>query len=44
MVAGGLDPYDIRSVMGDGFICNITGIDEDGNALVPFINYLDSRT
>ena len=30
--------------MGDGIICGITGIDADGNAITPFINYLDSRT
>lgn len=31
-------------LMGDGIICGITGIDADGNAITPFINYLDSRT
>jgi len=40
----GLDPADIRAIMGDGIICGIAGVDEDGNAVTPFINYLDSRT
>ena len=40
----GHDPDDIRSVFGDGIICGITGIGEDGRAVTPFINYLDSRT
>ena len=44
MRSKGLDPLEIRSVMGDGIICGITGIDADGNAVTPFINYLDSRT
>ncbi len=42
--AKGLDPAAIRSVMGDGIICGIAGIDKDGNAITPYINYLDSRT
>lgn len=44
MVAEGRDPQAIRSIMGDGIICGIVGVDEDGNAITPFINYLDSRT
>lgn len=40
----GLDPQKIRAVMGDGIICGIAGVDADGNAVTPFINYLDSRT
>ena len=40
----GLDPADIRSIMGDGIICGIAGVDEAGNAVTPFINYLDART
>ncbi len=44
MRSGGLDPGNIRSIMGDGIICGITGVDADGNAVTPFINYLDSRT
>lgn len=44
MVAQGRDPLAIRSVMGDGIICGITGVDEEGNSITPFINYLDSRT
>ena len=44
MSSRGMDPLAIRSVMGDGIICGITGVDSDGNAVTPFINYLDSRT
>lgn len=40
----GLNPADVRSVMGDGIICGICGVDEAGNAVTPYINYLDSRT
>ena len=39
-----LDISSIRSVMGDGIICGIAGINADGRAVTPFINYLDSRT
>ncbi len=44
LIEKGLDPHDIRSVFGDGIICGITCIDDDGNAISPYINYLDSRT
>ena len=44
MRAKGLDPASIRSVMGDGIICGIAGINEEGQAITPYINYLDSRT
>ena len=44
MSSRGMDPLAIRSVMGDGIICGITGVDENGNSVTPFINYLDSRT
>lgn len=40
----GLDPAGIRAIMGDGIICGIAGVDKDGNAITPYINYLDSRT
>lgn len=40
----GLNPADVRSIMGDGIICGICGVDADGNAITPYINYLDSRT
>lgn len=40
----GLDPRDIAAVMGDGIICGIVGVDEEGRAITPYINYLDSRT
>ena len=44
MRSKGLDPEGISSVFGDGIICGIAGVDEQGNAITPFINYLDSRT
>ena len=44
MLSKGLDPLEIRSVMGDGIICGITGVDENGDSITPYINYLDSRT
>ena len=40
----GIDPGEVRAVMGDGIICGIVGIDADGHAITPYINYLDSRT
>lgn len=40
----GIPVTSVRAIMGDGIICGIAGIDEDGNAVTPFINYLDSRT
>ena len=40
----GLNPASVRAIMGDGIICGIAGVDEDGRAVTPFINYLDSRT
>ncbi|MDO4943162.1 MAG: FGGY-family carbohydrate kinase [Lachnospiraceae bacterium] len=40
----GLDIHCIKSIMGDGIICGIAGVDADGNAITPYINYLDSRT
>ena len=39
-----LEPSSIRSIMGDGIICGIAGVDESGQAITPYINYLDSRT
>ena len=30
--------------MGDGIICGIVGVNPDGDAVTPYINYLDSRT
>lgn len=44
MRAEGLDPSRIRCIMGDGIICGIVGVNRDGNAITPYINYLDSRT
>ncbi|MDO4556382.1 MAG: FGGY-family carbohydrate kinase [Lachnospiraceae bacterium] len=40
----GVDPSEIRAIFGDGIICGIVGVDEDGMAITPYINYLDSRT
>lgn len=40
----GRDPKAIRAIMGDGIICGIVGINAEGNAITPYINYLDSRT
>ena len=42
--AKGIDLHSIRAVMGDGIICGIAGVDENGIAVTPYINYLDSRT
>jgi xylulokinase len=39
-----IDPSLIKAIMGDGIICGIVGIDENGQAITPYINYLDSRT
>lgn len=44
MRQAGLDPADTAVIMGDGIICGIVGVDEDGNAITPYVNYLDSRT
>ena len=44
MRSKGLDLSSVRAVMGDGIICGIAGINSDGRAITPFINYLDSRT
>ena len=40
----GIDPGLTKAIMGDGIICGIVGIDENGKAITPYINYLDSRT
>lgn len=40
----GRDPADVVSIMGDGVICGICGIDAEGRPVTPYINYLDSRT
>ena len=39
-----LNPADVKSIMGDGIICGICGVDAEGNAITPYVNYLDSRT
>lgn len=40
----GFDPKDVSTIMGDGIICGIVGIDENADPVTPYINYLDSRT
>ena len=40
----GRDPNDICAIMGDGIICGIVGVNANGDAITPYINYLDSRT
>ena len=40
----GRDPADVCAVMGDGIICGIVGVNAAGDAITPYINYLDSRT
>ena len=44
MAAKNLDVRGVRAIMGDGIICGIACVDADGNAITPYINYLDSRT
>lgn len=39
----GLDVSKVRSIFGDGIICGIVGVNEAGEAITPYINYLDSR-
>lgn len=44
LVAMGRNPHDVKAVMGDGIICGIVGVNAEGKAITPYINYLDSRT
>ena len=44
MTEKGLDPSSVRAIMGDGIICGVAGVDAEGHAVTPYINYLDSRT
>ena len=39
----GLNPNEVRGIFGDGIICGIAGIDENGKPITPYVNYLDSR-
>ncbi len=39
-----ISPSSIRTIMGDGIICGIAGVNDEGIAITPYINYLDSRT
>ncbi|MCR6546053.1 FGGY-family carbohydrate kinase [Dehalobacterium formicoaceticum] len=43
LTKSGIDPRDVRAICGDGIICGVVGVDEEGNAITPFIPYLDSR-
>lgn len=38
-----LDVSKVRAIFGDGIICGIVGVNEEGEAITPYINYLDSR-
>jgi len=38
-----INPRDVRAICGDGIICGIVGIDKDGEAITPYIPYLDSK-
>jgi xylulokinase len=38
-----IDPKDVRAICGDGIICGIVGVDNEGKAITPYIPYLDSR-
>ena len=40
----GLDVNGIRAICGDGVIEGIVGVNQAGQAITPYINYLDSRT
>ena len=40
----GRDPADVSVIMGDGIICGIVGVNANGKAITPYVNYLDSRT
>ena len=40
----GMDVGSIRAICGDGVIEGIVGVNEAGQAITPYINYLDSRT
>lgn len=42
--AKGIATDSVVAIMGDGVICGIAGIDDTGQAITPYINYLDSRT
>lgn len=44
MRADGLSTAAVVAIMGDGIICGIAGINEEGKPVTPYINYLDSRT
>ncbi|RDY31990.1 FGGY-family carbohydrate kinase [Lachnotalea glycerini] len=44
LTKSGIDPKDVRAICGDGIICGIVGVNEDGKAITPYIPYLDSRT
>lgn len=39
----GIDPSEVRAICGDGIICGVVGVDADGEAITPYIPYLDNR-
>lgn len=43
LLKSGIDPNDVRAICGDGIICGIVGVNQDGEAITPYIPYLDSR-
>lgn len=43
LIKGRIDPNKVRAICGDGIICGVVGVDEEGNAITPYIPYLDSR-
>ena len=38
-----IDPHEVRSICGDGIICGVVGVDQNGEAITPYIPYLDNR-
>ena len=44
ITAKGYKAQNIKSILCDGVICGICGVNAEGNAITPYINYLDSRT
>lgn len=44
LAAQNINSQSIAAIMGDGIICGIVGINAQGQAITPYINYLDSRT
>ncbi len=38
-----IDRSKVKAICGDGIICGVVGVNEEGDAITPFIPYLDSR-